>query len=427
MGKSNLKLSLALLLVAIAGIVVYSCRKSEGPPDPNASIPVNRNVVISAIGAFANDSIGQFNVAITSPSGNVNQVATGNTFVIKDPVAGNYAVAISKTGYAPVDSRTFSVTLPTDPKASFSISVSFLLTKVAASVTVTGSTGATIAVKANSEVTSSSPVANVTVDPGTVFTLADGTKPAAVPISVTNIPVNTDVAPTEIIGGVPTTSVATGVEIINNQIPTQKLDLQPSGLVLSQPMTIEVFIGNDYPAIMPVAEKIARQNGLTMNYVRKDGTVEVVSPDHFSADRNYVYYKITHFSQWSQLNKFVTIQPSLSKAQILTPEKTENGECGLVLKVNPFYGYNYSYPVTFLLTGNNKSVSYTVYAAVVRANPGAGYYASATYSFDAETYDLKDSTPGYQTTYLIRVPKSNLNLVIRFIPCHNQGGHNQGG
>ncbi len=100
MKKSNLKLVFVFLLATVLGVAFYSCRKSVGPPDPNASIVVDRKLVISALNAIAGDSISQFSVAITSPSGTTNQVATGNTVVIKDPVGGSYSIVVTKTGYA---------------------------------------------------------------------------------------------------------------------------------------------------------------------------------------------------------------------------------------------------------------------------------------------------------------------------------------
>jgi len=423
MGKSNLKLILALLLVTVAGIVVYSCRKSEGPPDPNATITVERKLVISALNTFTPDSIGQFSAAITSPSGTTNQVATGNTIVIKDPVAGNYSVVVSKTGYATSEAKNFTVTLPTDPKSNSFVDVTVLLSKVAPAITVSGTTGAVIAVTANSEVPTSNPVANATVAPGTVFTLADGTKPASVAISVTNIPVNTDVAPTTSIGGVATTVVSTGVEIINNQIPSQKIDLQPSGLVLSQPMIIDVYIGKDYPATMSVAEKTARQNGLTMNYVRKDGTVEVVTPDHFSADRNTVYYKITHFSQWNQSNKYVTFKPSLLKALTTSDPVTETGKCGSSFILIAQTSFMYENPVSYLLTGSAQRVKYSSGSPFVIYLGSPGFSVSATYYSDVETFDLDDSTPGFEFKAFVRLPKATFHIDAKYVPCHNQGGN----
>ncbi|MCX6219810.1 MAG: hypothetical protein NTZ69_02335, partial [Bacteroidia bacterium] len=275
---------------------------------------------------------------------------------------------------------------------------------------------------ANSEVATSAPVANATVAPGTVFTLADGTKPASVAISVTNIPVNTAVAPTANIGGVPTTVVSTRVEIINNQIPSKKLDLQPSGLVLSQPMIVDVYIGKDYPATMSVAEKTARQNGLTMNYVRKDGTVEVVTPDHFSADRNTVYYKITHFSQWSQSNKFVTIKPSLSKALTTSSPVTKLGECGSNLVFTPFFKVGFVNPISFLLTGSAQAVTFGATGDLRVYLGSPGFFVSATYYYDIETFDLNDATPGFEFDTLIGLPTATVHLNAEYLSCHNQGG-----
>ena len=97
--KSNLKVVLLFFALVIAGAAIYSCKKSTVTPDPNLSIVVSRQIVVSAINPFTNDSIGQFTVAITTPNATINQTATGNTYVIKDPVAGNYSIVVSKTGY----------------------------------------------------------------------------------------------------------------------------------------------------------------------------------------------------------------------------------------------------------------------------------------------------------------------------------------
>jgi hypothetical protein len=416
MKKSNLKILSLLMLVGIVVATVFSCKKTSFPPDPNDSIVVKRELVVSALNAFNNDSIGQFNVTITTPSGTVNQVATGNTYVMKDPVAGNYTVLVTKTGFSASAATPFTVVLPTDPKVGATFVVSVPLTKVAAPVTVTGTTGAVIAVKTNSEVASSAPIAAATIAPGTVFTLADGTKPATVAISVTNVPVNTDNAPALIVGGVPQIEVSSGVEIVNNQIPSQKLDLQPSGLVLSQPMTIDMYIGDDYPSDMPLAEKIARQASLSLNYVRKDGTVEVVTPDRFSADRNTVYYKISHFSEWVQTNQDITLEETDDKVVYLSPNQTVNSACGLVLS-RTFEVVNvYTGRIAWKLTGRSTAVSYRTFR-VVNLVGRPGFIGNAIFSCEVKYFNLKDRWE--KSSVKIRIAQKNVKLTTTYLPCHN--------
>ena len=432
MKKSNLKLVLALLLVAIAGIIVYSCRKSEGPPDPNATMTVERKLVISALNSFANDSIGQFSVAITAPSGTINQVATGNTVVIKDPVAGAYVIVVSKTGYTTSSAQTVNITLPADAKTSMTVKVSVGLNKTAAAVAITSAAGGTIAVKSNSEVASSATVANVTVPAATVFTLADGTKPASVNISVTNVPVMSQLAPVMNIGGVEQVLV-NNVEVIKDQMPIKNLDLQPEGMSFDKPMIIDVYIGDQYPDDMPLDVKTAEQDGLTMNYVRKDGTVEVVTPDHFSADRNTVYYKITHFSNWHLMNRFWRLT---SVNVTLSEVKTQVGECGGPL------GGTFTYEVRYkriggdpflpwLLTGSKRGDAVYSISLPYSVLGQTGFYIQATWQCTLLNYTLSYTGPSpYWKSYGTRgivIPILTSMPTIQFIPCHNQGGHNQGG
>jgi hypothetical protein len=417
MKKSNLKILSLLMLVAIVVATVFSCKKTSFPPDPNDSVVVKREIVVSALDAFTKDSLTQFSVTIVSPSATTTQTSTGKTFVVKDPVAGNYKITISKTGYGEPEIIDLAITLPTDPKASLSVPASALLTKAAPAVAVTGTTGGVIAVKANSEAPTSAPVAAVTIAPNTVFTLADGTKPATVSMSVTNLPVNTTVAPVVSVGGVNTVVVSSGVEIVNNQIPSQKLDLQPSGLVLSQPLTIDMYIGDNYPATMSLAEKTARQAGLTLNYVRKDGTVEVVSPDHFSADRNTVYYKISHFSEWVQTNKNVTL--TKKKALGTYSPISVSGNCGMSFSYNFESLEVQTIEISYLLT--NFRSNRVAHRSYVPSFLGfrTGFIASFIGINTYETWDLIDSTPIFGRTYTFRIPYPVWSIQTNYVVCHN--------
>ncbi|MCX6219418.1 MAG: hypothetical protein NTZ69_00325 [Bacteroidia bacterium] len=431
MKKSNLKLVLALLLVTIAGIIVYSCRKSEGPPDPNASIPVQRLLVISALNSFTNDSIGQFSVAITAPSGTINQVATGNTVVIKDPVSGTYVIVVSKTGYNTATAKTINIALPSDAKSSMIVQTSVGLTKVAPAVVITAATGGAIPVKANSEVTTSATIATVTVAPATVFTLADGSKPATVSITSTNVPVNTQLAPMLNIGGVTEVQVS-AIEVIKDQIPVKTLDLQPEGMTFDKPMVIDMYIGDLYPSDMPIAIKTLKQDGLTLNYVRKDGTVEVILPDHFSADRNTVYYKITHFSKWNLLDNWLSIRLiNTTKSAV----QSQSGACGGPLGGTFEYITRYrmndpSDPYRpWLLTARWADAVYSVKENF--SFPGqTGFYVVATWQCTLENWELTDRCPGFWQQWRIRsivIPQKGEMPKLQYVPCHNQGGHNQGG
>lgn len=416
MKRSNLKLFSLLLLAIVLTVTFFNCKKTSFPADPNENAVVKRELVVSALDVFTKDSIGQFNVTVVTPTATSSQVTTGNTYKIKDPVAGTYRITITKTGYADPEVFTITVVVPTDPKASYSLPASVLLTKAAAPVTVTGATGAVIAVKTNSQDAGSVAVAAVAVAPGTVFTLADGSKPASVAISVSNVPLAVDLAPTANVNGVNTKVTDKPIEVINGQVASQKLDLQPSGLVLSQPMTIDMYIGNDYPPTMSVAEKTARQAGLTLNYVRKDGTVEVVTPDRFSADRNTVYYKITHFSQWGQTNKYISLVQQKALTQVQRQAVATACAQGLTTTLSLTYTYSSSNDA-WALTGSTTPVTFaSTYPVNIPAS--SGFYPQITVSFGSESFILTDSTPGFSRNFGVNIPTQGNTATITYNPCH---------
>lgn len=426
MKKSNLNFLLGLLLIVTSVTAFHGCKKSSDAPDPNLSIVVKRQLVVSVLNAFTNDSIGQFNVSITTPSSTISQVSTGNTFVVPDPVAGSYTIVVSKTGYTTSNPKVVTVVLPTDPKASLKVDATLALSKAATAVAVTTTAGATIPVKANAEVPSSATVANVTVAASTAFTLADGTKPTTVNISVTNVPVNA--ALEQIINSGGSSQIEVGnIEVIKDQIPVKSLDLQPEGLTFDKPMIIDMYIGDLYPSTMPLDVKILKQDGLTLNYVKKDGTVEVLKPDHFSTDRNTVYYKVTHFSKWNLLDGWLSIKQN---ASTLSPLETKTGSCGQAFSGSFEYTtlYKMNDPADpyrpWLLTGVWADAKYTVKEAFTAAAQ-ANYYAQVTWQVTLENWTLTDTCPGFWQTWRTRtivIPIQGNKPLIKYIACHNQGG-----
>jgi hypothetical protein len=424
MKNLSLKMARTLVLCGIALMAIHSCKKSPVPPDPNLDVPVTRQLVISALNAFSTDSIGQFSVAITTPTTTVNQVATGNTVVISNLVSGTYVITISKTGYVTSNPSTVNVVVPTNAKTSMIVKESIGLTKAAPAIVVTGATGGVIATKSNTDVASSAVVANTTVAPATVFTLADGTKPTTVSISVSNVPVNSQVVPLMNVGGVNEVQV-TGIDVIKGQIPIKTLDLQPEGMTFDKPMIIDMYIGDLYPPNLPLAYKIAKQDGLTLNYVRKDGTVEVLTPDHFSVDRNTVYYKVTHFSKYNLTDNYVSIQ--YVNTTNSSPQ-SKSGTCGFPLAGT--FNYTVRYKImdpadpygAWVLTSRNADAVYSVsesYSFEARA----GYYVQASWQCDVENYILTDNTPGQQWhTRNITIPVQGQKVTLTYVVCHNQGG-----
>lgn len=417
MKNSNFKIM--LVLVALMSTTLFFCKKDDTPADPNEGIVVKREIVVSALNAFTQDSISSFDVKITTPTTTISKTSTGNTLAVTDLVAGTYKIIVSKSGFTTSEEQEITVVLPTDPKVALILPSRVLLTKTATPVVVTGATGGTITVKEDAGTSSSAPVAAAEVQPGTTFTLADGSKPASVSISVTNIPVNTAVAPVESVNGVSTLVVPDGIEVIDNKIPSTKLNLQPEGLVLSQPMIVSVDLTNKYPTTMSLAEKTARQAGLTMNYERKDGTFETITPDHFSADRNTVYYKISHFSQWSESNSNVTFVKE--KRAGLSPLQNAVGACGAAFD----HTFEYSFIISdiriiYPLFGATASQQVAMTVDERIKNPlSSGFYSSVNWQCAYETYILTDSTPGYSITATVIVPLYGVSTK-EYVACHQQ-------
>jgi hypothetical protein len=319
-----------------------------------------------------------------------------------------------------------NVVVPTDAKTSMIVKESIGLTKAAPAVVVAAATGGVITTKSNTDVASSAVVANTTVAPATVFTLADGTKPATVSISVSNVPVNTQIVPLMNVGGVNEIQVK-GVEVVKDQIPVKTLDLQPEGMTFDKPMVIDMYIGDLYPPTMSLADKTAKQTGLTLNYVRKDGTVEVLTPDHFSADRNTVYYKVTHFSKWSLLDNYLSIKYINTT---LAPKKTQVGKCGFAFAGNFTQTTRYVYGAAgdpygpWLLTGRFADAVFTVNQSF--SFPArAGYYIEASWECNMENWVMTDTCPGYWQQWRTRnitIPVEGQQVKLVYVVCHNQGG-----
>jgi len=414
----NSRIRLALVLVAVLmTTTLFNCKDDEEPKDPNEEVVVSRDIIVSALNAFTSDSISQFDLKITSPSGTVTKTSTGNTYKITDLVAGEYKIVVSKSGFTTSEEQAITVVLPTDPKVSLHIPAGVLLTKTAAPVVVTGATGGTIAVKEDASNTSSAPVAKAEVQPGTTFTLADGSKPASVSISVTNIPVNSDVAPVETVGGVEAVAMPSGsnVEVIDNKIPSTKLNLQPEGLVLSQPMIISVDLSGRYED-MTMEEIIESQSGLAMTYERKDGTFETVKPDSFSPDRMTVYYKISHFSQWTEVDENVTFEEE--KATGLSPEQIAESLCGEDLVKTFNFNTVTDKKAGRLLTGKSKPVKFNVQNPI-KITKKPGYYGRAKWSAVTKSYILSQKVGANTTTYRVLIPQNGV-WTYEYIVCHNQ-------
>jgi hypothetical protein len=188
-----------------------------------------------------------------------------------------------------------------------------------------------------------------------------------------------------------------------------------------------MYIGDMYPPNLPLADKIAKQDGLTLNYVRKDGTIEVLTPDHFSPDRNTVYYKVTHFSKWNLLDNWLDIQYINTTN---SPLQSKSGSCGFGLAGS--FNYTVRYKIMdpadpyrpWLLTSRFADAVYSV-SDSYSFDARAGYYVQASWQCNVLNYVLTDKCPGYWQQWRTRnisIPESGDKVKLTYVVCHNQGG-----
>ena len=304
------------------------------------------------------------------------------------------------------------------------LSQSVLLAKAADPVTITTTLGGSVPVNANADVSSSEVVASIAIPAGVVFTLPDGTKPASVSLSATNVPTQADLLKPEIVNGVAEVH-PTSVQVVSGQIPLKTLDLQPEGLTFDKPMEVELKIGDMFPASMPAAYKKKKLDNLTLNYVHKDGTIEKVSPDHFSSDKSTVYFKINHFSTWNLADNGVTM--ILESTNSLDPAQTFTGACGAAVSKVFSYTVTYAYGtganqsyLPWMLTNTESDVVYTVSETFNHA-AAAGLMIEAIWACQIQTWKLTDSSTG--DVYTVKIPIAGNSASFTTADCHNQGGN----
>ncbi len=417
------KIMITIVVFAIA--IVFSCRKNT---DDGAAIieqankPGVRELIISALNPGIQDTLAGFNLSITMPNRKLDTMVTGKRLVIKNLVAGKYNGCVTKTGYI-CDSISVVVVLPSKSNVSLFLSQTALLPKAANPVVVSTSVGSSIPVSTSADVPSSPVVATVTVPAGIVVTMPDGSKPTTISLSATNLPTENQITPVNMVNGVPTVE-AQPLGVSNGQIVLKTIDLQPEGITFNIPMIVELNISDMYPASMDATFKAARQNALTLNYIRKDGTIEKISPDHFSADRGIAYFKITHFSEWNLVNSNLTMTKVTTG---FAAEKNVISDCGKGLTgsftntIHYPYGTGSDPYLPWLITSIAADVNYTV-TANYDIPPVSGKQVTAHWSCIIETWELKDSTPGGVPKRTLLIPAAGSSVTATYADCHNQGG-----
>jgi hypothetical protein len=143
----------------------------------------------------------------------------------------------------------------------------------------------------------------------------------------------------------------------------------------------------------------------------------VVSPDHFSADRNTVYYKISHFSEWVQTNKNVTL--TKKKALGTYSPISVSGNCGMSFSYNFESLEVQTIEISYLLT--NFRSNRVAHRSYVPSFLGfrTGFIASFIGINTYETWDLIDSTPIFGRTYTFRIPYPVWSIQTNYVVCHN--------
>lgn|GEM_PF-1922648 len=424
MKKSMFRQIAVVAAVVITLVITGSCRKNSGSTDlviDPPKVPGTRALTVSVLNSTSLDSLSGYTLHVKSPSGESDKTVSGTRCVIANPEAGTYTFTASLNGYVSA-STDLKVVLPADQMAGLSISQSILLAKSAPVVAVTATAGATVTVKENVEETAAPVVATVTVPSNTVFTLADGSKPATVNISVTNVPVAAAAAPVEVVNGVSQVQMTDVQVVAGDKIPLKTLDLQPEGLTFDKPMVIDMSIADLYPPAMSVAEKTTRQAGLVLSYVHKDGSVEKVVPDHFSADRNTAYFKISHFSKWQIVNDHVKLKYISSSD---SPLQVKTAGCGEALSGTFTYESRYKYLdptdpwLSWVMTSSTNDLVYTL-SQEVNQSAVPGYSISATWKCTLEKWQVIDSDDPGHTTRNVLIPTNGV-LTVNTSICHNQG------
>lgn len=426
MKKSMIKLVAVLTVWLVVLLIVGSCQENSGTTDltlwqPNS--PGVRQLVIGVVNSNTKDSVSGFNVSIKTPTQQIEAAVAGKKYVVSDLVAGTYTISVTLTGYLS-SSKNITVVLPNDPITNLIINETILVTKLAPAVTITASSGGTVSVKTNSEDITSSVSVNVTVPAGIVFTMPDGSKPPTVSLVVTNLPAAKNSQTVETVGGLAQMNMKP-IVLVNDQIPLVSLNFQPEGLTFDKPLIVDMNISDLYPATMPAEYRKIRQDGLSLNYVRKDGTIEKIAPDHFSADRNTVYFKIYHFSNYSMVDDNVCLK--LIKTS--TSELTQSSDCGKPMTFSFDYESRYvcndpcncqdTY-IPWMLTTKQADA---VFLSSVKFNLPAvpGYSMEVTCQILIEIWQLTTTgINGFSSTVII--PQNSTMTTIRLNMCHNQGG-----
>ena len=419
MKKFNLKQFAVLAVIVAAVVIIGSCRKNSGSTDliiVPPPVPGIRALTFSALNSSTQDSLTGYSLHIKSPSGTSDQNVAGTSYTIKNPEAGVYTFTATLNGFIAA-TRDVIVVLPTKETASLLLNASVLLTKSAPSVAITAAMGGVVTVKEDVEQPAAPVIASVSVPANTVFTLADGSKPATVNISVTNLPTAAAAAPVEIVNGQQETALKE-MDIVNNGLAVKKLDLQPQGLTFSKPMVISMYIGDMYPG-MTVAEKTADQTGLVFDYKRQDGTVETVNPDHFSLNRDTIFFQISHFSDWQLSISYL----KLVSTETWSPLQTVTSDCGAGI---PSFSYSTSFQYTNslfslvlrLLVMNGYLL--TTYVDNVNIPAVPGYTVTATWQTKLNKIDVTNTKNGQQVTFYLFKKESKTDKTYNI--CHNQGG-----
>lgn len=429
--KTPMKKRLAVLTSSLAVVVIAlgiagGCRRNSGITDLVINPPKELGeckIIICALNTSTSDSLSGFTLNIKTPNDQITKTVTGNKFVLYDPVSGSYSVIASLNGFV-TNTTNFNIILPKDERTGFVADQSIQLTKAAPAVSITADLGGTITVKTDSENNSSPAVATVSVPSGTQFTMADGTHPAFINMTVTNIQPSSELSPSEVVNGVKTLEMK-GVDLAHQKVLVKNLDFQPEGVTFSKPLMIGINISDVFPSTMSQSEKTAHQNDLTIDNVSEDGSVESHSPDHFSSDRSIAYFKITHFSDWTLVFKSVTMT---FEKYFYSPLQTKSGLCGEPLTGRFEYVAHYlsSDPgnvyLTWLITKQSGDV---VYKVVENFNRRAvpGYSITATWQCLIAEWRLTDQKTGISR--LVDIPVKGNKVTLSYHLCHNQGGgHN---
>ncbi len=444
--KNFLTVFVLFFVASASTLFMVGCRKNVGPaelsPTPIPKVPVHQ-IIVAAFDAKENDSLAGFNVKVVSPTGTNDYVMTGKKYTINDVKTGKYIITVSKSGYVET-TKDYDINLP-DMTLDFSMLTRLYITKASTPVAVAMTGGATTTAMAinvstdgnNTPGATTKPAeAKMTLPAGTEIRLADGSIPTSLAIVAT--PVISEAASAVDNGSNTGPITAPSEDALLNGLG-KSMNFQPSGLTLSKPLKIAMYVGDILEKGTQFASINAqKKKGLVFVNVAKDGTKETIKPmtgmEHIA---DTVYFEINHFSTWDMLPDYM-VKTRMDDLNV--PEYFNYGskqsDCGKPLGlINSLTGFLDAYEVVEDEVFNNVVNNYIIFGfakafalktkIIMKSEPVTGYKVVSVPKVRKERWKFTNK-PTYNVLPANGIELSFLTEEVTVgyntIKCHNVGG-----